>query len=130
MRADPPPWFRKSGSAPHHPETNGKLERFHETLKARLNLLVYTSPEILRAAMADFIRFYNHERYQEGIGHLTPADVYHGWRDAILRRWAAQQRRTQARRIRYNRAAARQGTRTEPPGDLSVPCSLPESQRC
>ena len=31
--------------APHHPQTNGKLERFHETLKARLNLLVYTSPE-------------------------------------------------------------------------------------
>jgi len=38
--------------APHHPQTNGKIERFHETLKARLNLLVYTSPEQLRAAMA------------------------------------------------------------------------------
>jgi transposase InsO family protein len=43
--------------ASHHPQTNGKLERFHETLKARLNLLVYMSPEILRGAMADFIRF-------------------------------------------------------------------------
>ena len=31
--------------APHHPQTNGKIERFHETLKARMNLLVYTSPE-------------------------------------------------------------------------------------
>ena len=30
--------------APHHPQTNGKIELFHETLKARLNLLVYTSP--------------------------------------------------------------------------------------
>jgi transposase InsO family protein len=40
---------------PHHPQSNSKLERFHETLKARLNLLVYTSPEILRAAMAAFI---------------------------------------------------------------------------
>jgi Integrase core domain. len=80
--------------APHHPQTNGKLERFHETLKARLNLLMYTSPERLRAAMADFIRFYNHERYHEGIGHVTPADVYDGRREAILQRRAAQQRRT------------------------------------
>jgi hypothetical protein len=39
------------------PPDQWKLERFHETLKARLNLLVYTSPEVLRAAMADFIRF-------------------------------------------------------------------------
>ena len=117
MRADPL-WCRKSGSTLHHPQTSGKLERFHETLTARLNLLVYTSPEFLRAAMAEFIRLYNHERYREEIGHLTPADVYHGWRDAILRRWAAQQRRTRARRIRYTRPAARQGTRAELPGDL------------
>jgi transposase InsO family protein len=54
--------------APHHPQTNGKLERFHERLKARLNLLVYTSPDVLRVAMANFIRFYNHERCHEGIG--------------------------------------------------------------
>jgi transposase InsO family protein len=38
--------------APHHPQTNGKIERFHETLKARLNLLVYTSAEQLREALA------------------------------------------------------------------------------
>lgn len=35
MRADPP-WYRKSGSAFHHPQTNSKFEPFHETLKARL----------------------------------------------------------------------------------------------
>jgi hypothetical protein len=61
-----------------HPQANGKLERFYETLKARLNLLVYTSPEVLRVAMADFIRFYNYERYHEGIGTVTLADVYDG----------------------------------------------------
>lgn len=79
--------------------------------------------------MADFIRFYNHERYQEGISNVTPADVDHGRREAILRRRAAQQRRTQAKRVRYNRAAAMQRTQGELTGDLSVPCSLTESQR-
>jgi hypothetical protein len=49
--------------------------------------------------------------------------------DAMVRRRVAQQRRTQAQRIRYNRAVMRQGTRGELPGDLSVPHRLPESQR-
>ena len=51
-------------------------------------------------------------------------------REAILRRRAAQKSRTLARRVRYNRAAAMQGTQDELPGDLLVPRSLTESQRC
>ena len=62
--------------SPHHPQSNGKLERFHETLNARVNLVVYTGPDQLRAALAEFIVFYNHQRYHEGIGNMTPADVY------------------------------------------------------
>ena len=64
--------------SPYPPQTNGTLERFHEALTARLNLLVFTSPETLRAAMAEFIKFYNYHRYHEGIGSVTPADVYYG----------------------------------------------------
>jgi putative transposase len=71
--------------APHHPQTNGKVERFHETLKARLNLVVYTSPEELRRALAEFIEFYHHSRYHEGIGDVTPANVYYGRREEILK---------------------------------------------
>jgi hypothetical protein len=56
--------------------------------------------------------------------------VSHSTREAILRRRAVQKSRTLARRVRYNRAAAMQGTRDELPGDLSVPRGLPESQRC
>ncbi len=88
--------------SPHHPQTNGKLERFHETLKARLNLLVYTSPESLRAAMADFIDFYNYRRYHEGIKNVTPADVYFGRRQEILKRREEQKQATIYRRFRYN----------------------------
>lgn len=97
--------------------------------RARLNLLVYTSPEVLRVAMANFIRFYNHERYHEEIGNVTPADVYDGLRDAILQRRVAQRSRTLARRVRYNRVVGRQGTQGELTGNPSVPCSLTESPR-
>ncbi len=93
--------------SPHHPQTQGKLERFHETLKARLNLLVYTSPGRLRAAMATFIDFYNHHRYHEGLDNVTPADVYYGRRAAILARRKERQAATLVRRRAYNRAHSR-----------------------
>jgi len=88
--------------APHHPQTNGKIERFHETLRARMNLLVYTSPDELRRTMQDFIAYYNHRRYHEAIGNVTPADVYYGRREEILRRRTEQKQRTIEERLRYN----------------------------
>jgi transposase InsO family protein len=88
--------------APHHPQTNGKIERFHETLRARMNLLVYTSPDELRRTMQAFIDYYNHRRYHEAIGNVTPADVYYERREEILRRRAEQKQRTIEQRLRYN----------------------------
>jgi putative transposase len=88
--------------APHHPQTNGKIERFHETLRARMNLLVYTCPDELSRTMQDFIDYYNHRRYHEAIGNVTPADVYYGRREQILRRRAEQKQRTIDQRLRYN----------------------------
>jgi len=88
--------------APHHPQTNGKIERFHETLKTRMNLLIYTSPDELRRTMQEFIDYYNHRRYHEAIGNVTPADVYYGRREEILRRREEQKQRTIQERLRYN----------------------------
>jgi RNA-directed DNA polymerase len=99
--------------SPYHPQTNGKLERFHETLKARLNLLVFTSPEALRVARAEFIEFYNHRRYHEGIGKVTPADVYYGRREGILKRRKEQKQATLDRRFPYNLGQAPNPTRGE-----------------
>lgn len=59
----------------YHPQTSGKLEWFHEALKARLNLLVSTSPEALRETLAEFIECCNYRRCHEGIGNVTPTDV-------------------------------------------------------
>jgi hypothetical protein len=67
-----------------------------------MNLLVYTSPEELRHTMQDFIEYYNYHRYHQAIGNLTPADVYYGRREQILRRREEQKQRTIAERLRYN----------------------------
>jgi RNA-directed DNA polymerase len=99
--------------SPYHRQTNGKLERFHETLKARLNLLVFTSPGALRAAVAEFIEFYKYQRYHEGIGNVTPADVYHGRREEILKRRKEQKLETLERRFQYNLGQASNLTRDE-----------------
>lgn len=97
----------------HHPQTNGKLERFHETLKARVNLLVYTSPEELARAVGEFIETYNHRRYHEGIGNVAMADVYYGRRGAILKRREEQKHATLEERFRYNRGRSRETTMGE-----------------
>jgi putative transposase len=88
--------------SPYHPQTHGKLGWFHETLKARLNLLMFTSPEALRAARAEFIEFYHYPRCHEGIGKVTPADVYFGRRIEILKRRNEQKQETLDRRFQYN----------------------------
>jgi len=97
--------------SPHHPQTNGKLERFHETLKGRVNLLVWTSPEELRAAIAEFIEYYNQRRYHEAIGNVAPADVYYGRREEILNRREEQKQQTLYERFEYNRAQRSQTIR-------------------
>ena len=56
----------------------GKLERYHRTAKARVNLFVYRSPEVLKQAMGESVHHYNYERYHEALGNVTPADVYYG----------------------------------------------------
>ena len=52
--------------------------------------------------MQDFIEYYDHRRYHEAIGNVTPADVYYGRREEILRRRAEQKQRMIEQRLRYN----------------------------
>ena len=70
--------------APMHPQTQGKIERWHQTLKNRILLENYYLPGDLNQKIAAFISHYNHLRYHESIANLTPADVYYGRGQTIL----------------------------------------------
>ena len=66
------------------PETQGKIERWHQTLKNRILLENYYLHGELEAKIGDFVAYYNHLRYHESIANLTPADVYFGRGQTIL----------------------------------------------
>jgi transposase InsO family protein len=70
--------------APYHPQTQGKIERWHQTLKNRILLENYYLPGDLEAQIESFVAHYNHQRYHESLNNLTPADVYFGRGQIIL----------------------------------------------
>jgi len=76
--------IRHVRGAPYHPMTQGKIERWHQTLKNRILLENYYLPGELEAQIEAFIADYNHLRYHESIGNLTPADDYFGRGETIL----------------------------------------------
>ena len=69
---------------PYHPMTQGKIERWHLSLKSRILLENYYLPGDLERAIADFVDHYNHRRHHEALDNLTPADVYFGRGQRIL----------------------------------------------
>ena len=91
-------------ASPFHPQTNGKLERYHRTLKDDVNQVPYEVVGHLEGAIRGFVEFYNYRRYHKALKDVTPADVLKGRRDAILARRKEVQRETFERRRRYNQA--------------------------
>jgi transposase InsO family protein len=89
-------------SAPFHPQTNGKVERYQQSLKREVNQLPYEFPGELEQAIAAFVDYYNHHRYHKALGDVTPADVLYGRRAQILERRKEVQRQTTNRRRIYN----------------------------
>ena len=93
--------------APYHPMTQGKIERWHQTLKNRILLENYFLPGDLEAQIAAFVTDYNHHRYHESINNLTPADVYFGRASTILAERERIKRQTIAnRRLQHQLRAA------------------------
>jgi transposase InsO family protein len=100
-------WLEDKGiehvrGAPYHPQTQGKIERWHQTLKNRILLENYFFPEELEAQIERFVDHYNHRRYHESLGNLTPADVYFGRAQSILKQRERIKRKTiEQRRLQH-----------------------------
>ena len=93
--------------APNHPQTQGKIERWHQTLKNRILLENYYLPGDLEACIGSFVEYYNHQRYHESLRNLTPADVYFGRGQTILLKRERIKRQTiQNRRLQHQTKAA------------------------
>jgi len=93
--------------APYHPQTQGKIERWHQTLKNRILLENYYLPGQLEAQIDAFIAHYNHQRYHESLRNLTPADVYFGRGQTILLERERIKRKTfDKRRLQHRKSAA------------------------
>ena len=67
-----------------HPQTQGKIERYHRTMKNVVKINHFYHPEELVEALEKFVEDYNNKRYHESLENLTPADVYFGRSEQIL----------------------------------------------
>ena len=85
-----------------HPQTQGKIERYHRSMKNVIKLDNYYSPEELERNLSEFIDYYNNERYHESLENLTPADVFFGRGDRIINhRKETKYRTMKQRRMKY-----------------------------
>ena len=90
-------------AAPYHPQTNGKLERYHQSIKQDVNQVPYEVPGDLEVATLGFVDYYNHRRYHKALSNVTPDDVLRGRREGILIRRREVKAQTLQWRKRYNR---------------------------
>ena len=88
--------------APYHPQTQGKIERYHRSMKSIIKLDNYYVPSDLEQAIANFVVYYNRQRYHEALDNLTPDDVFFGRDQIILSRREEVKRQTiRLRRQQY-----------------------------
>ena len=91
-------------SRPLHPQTQGKIERYHRSMKNVVKLDNYFSPEQLEQKLNEFVYYYNNKRYHESLQNLTPAEVYHGKAESKLKQRRMTKSRTlKARKKQYQK---------------------------
>jgi putative transposase len=88
--------------APYHPMTQGKIERYHRSIKNEINLQKYYLPWELEQEIERFVNYYNNERYHESLDNVTPVDVYCGRHEEIITRRVQLKQQTLKKRRRYN----------------------------
>jgi putative transposase len=103
--------FTHTRGKPYHPMTQGKIERYHRSMKNILLLDNYYCPDDLIAEIGKFVDHYNHQRYHESLDNVTPADAYTGRAAAILEQRERTKRETiNRRRAEYRKAIAMRQT--------------------
>jgi putative transposase len=90
--------IRHTRGAPYHPMTQGKIERYHRSLKNLICLENHYFPDELEQAVSAFVEHYNLKRYHEALNNLTPADVFFGRARELLNRRQDIKRATFAQR--------------------------------
>jgi putative transposase len=83
----------------YHPMTQGKIERYHRSMKNLILLDNYYSPSELEARITEWVDHYNNHRYHEAIDNVTPHDRYFGLDRKIL----MQRKKTKAETIQLRR---------------------------
>ena len=86
---------------PYHPQGRGKIERFNRSIKEKVCLVVYSSPEDLKKAIDEAIAIYNSTPH-ESLNNVSPNDVYAGRKEVILQRRRKKKQLTMERRRQYN----------------------------
>jgi putative transposase len=95
-------------TSPYYPQSNGKKERFYQTLKGEaLRPQTPLSLEDARRVVERFVRYYNEVRLHSAIGYVTPKDMLEGRRDEIHaeRDRKLEEARERRRRVREERIA-------------------------
>ena len=93
--------------APHHPHTQGKIERWHQTIKNRGLLENYFMPGDLERQIGVLVDHYNNHCYHESLNNLPPANIYHRHCAEILKmREEIKKQTIQERRLQHQAAAA------------------------
>ncbi len=71
-------------TSPYYPQSNGKLERYHRTIKSTcIRANTPLSLDDCQRLVTDFVDRYNNRRLHSAIGYITPADKLHGRAESI-----------------------------------------------
>jgi putative transposase len=89
----------------YHPMTQGKIERYHRSMKNLILLDHYYAPSELTERIREWVDYYNHERYHEAIDNVTPSDKYYGRDRMVLERREKVRRETMRMRRELYRLA-------------------------
>jgi putative transposase len=113
-------------TSPYYPQSNGKIERFHKTIKGEcIRVLAPLSLDDARRIVTEYVSHYNTVRLHSAIGYVTPKDKLdgrdreiHAARDRKLAE--ARERRKQQRQAEHQRPAVPPATPARPVIDFDA----------